>query len=89
MLNHETKTPKPRKRRKIGTLRQCRTRLWAAIERTSAIVETESDPETVLRAVHALSQAVAAYVRLTDAHTNEPLNEAVAKKLTSNLRENS
>jgi hypothetical protein len=89
MLIDEIKTRKPRKRRKIGSLKQCKTRLWAAIERTSAIVETERDPETVLRAVHALSQAVAAYVRLSDAHTNEPLNEAVAKKLTSNLRENS
>jgi hypothetical protein len=86
MLNDEIKMRKPRKRRKIGSLKQCKTRLWSAIERTSAIVETEREPETVLRAVHALSQAVAAYVRLTDAHTNEPLNEAVAKKLTSNLQ---
>jgi hypothetical protein len=76
---------KARKRRKIGTLKQCKARLWQAIESATAIIENERQPEVVLRGVHALSQAIAAYVRLSDAHTAEPINEAVAKQLAANM----
>ena len=76
---------KARKRRKIGTLKQCKARLWQAIESATAIIENERQPEVVLRGVHALSQAIAAYVRLSDAHTAEPVNTAIAEQLTKNL----
>lgn len=76
---------KPRKRRKKGSLIEAKMRLWAAIERTTTIIENERQPETVLRAVHALAQSVSAYVRLNDAHVGEPVNEAVAKQLAANM----
>lgn len=78
--NLAPKAKKPRKRRKQGTLKEAKMRLWAAIERTTTIIENERQPETVLRAVHALAQSVSAYVRLHDAHVQEPLNEVVARQ---------
>ena len=76
---------KPRKRRKKGSLKEAKLRLWAAIERTTTIIEDEENNETVLRAVHALAQSVSAYVRLNDAHVGEPFTTAIAKQLTKNL----
>ena len=76
---------KPRKRRKKGSLKEAKMRLWAAIERASLVIEDEENNETVLRAVHALAQSVSAYVRLNDAHIGEPVSEAVAEQLTKNL----
>ncbi|MBD1207851.1 MAG: hypothetical protein H9535_05460 [Ignavibacteria bacterium] len=76
---------KPHKRRKKGSLKEAKMRLWAAIERTTTIIENERQPETVLRAVHALSQSISAYARLNDACIGEPVSEAVAKQLAENL----
>ncbi|MBD1207026.1 MAG: hypothetical protein H9535_01240 [Ignavibacteria bacterium] len=76
---------KPHKRRKKGSLKEAKLRLWAAIERTSSLIESEEQPEIVLRAVHALAQSVSAYVRLNDAHIGEPVSTAVAKQLAENL----
>jgi hypothetical protein len=77
---------KPRKRRKIGTLKQCKARLWQAIESATRLIEDDRQPpETTLKAIHALSQSASAFARLNDACIGEPVNEAVAKQLAENL----
>ncbi len=49
-----------RKREKYGSRKGLVRRLWAAIRKTSRLLDSE-DPQTVLRATHALATIAAAY----------------------------
>lgn len=49
-----------RKREKYGTRKSLVRRLWAAIRKTSKLLDSD-DPQTVLKATHALATIAAAY----------------------------
>ncbi|MFY7998885.1 MAG: hypothetical protein ACOVSW_09830 [Candidatus Kapaibacteriota bacterium] len=77
---------KPRKRRKKGSLKEAKLRLWAAIERTTTIIENERQPEVVLRGIHALSQAIGVYTRLNSSAIGEPIETITAKRIAEQLK---
>lgn len=56
---------KSRKRRKAGDLQDVRARLWQALEAAAGLLGN-ADPQITLRAVHATSQAAAAYVKIIE-----------------------
>ena len=53
--------------KKIGTVEDARRILWKALERAGELAEREEqEPGDVLRVLHAISQAVTAYARVSD-----------------------
>ncbi|SEJ70170.1 hypothetical protein SAMN04488058_1157 [Deinococcus reticulitermitis] len=56
-----------KKRRKAGTVEEARRILWRALERAGALADAEEQtPGDTLRVLHAVSQGVAAYVRVCE-----------------------
>ncbi len=73
---------KRRRVRKIGSLQDARRKLWQAI--TSAeevLLDDQSDNQTVLKAVHAITSASTAYAKLVEIGEFEKRLEAVEKLL--------
>ena len=63
-----------RTRRKPGTVDHARRVLWAAIERVEEVLHDAAEPENgranpdmILRAAHAITQASSAYARIVEA----------------------
>ncbi|MFC4427184.1 hypothetical protein [Deinococcus navajonensis] len=63
------------RRRRPGTLQEAQFLLWVALERAGNLLE-RPEPDIALRAVHAVSQGVSAYLRLIEVgHMEERLEE--------------
>jgi hypothetical protein len=65
---HKARAAKKRRRvSKIGGLEDARAKLWQAITTAEdLLLEETADPSMTLRAVHAITQACAAYVKLVE-----------------------
>lgn len=60
-------TQKKRRNRKAGTVDEARRILWKALEQAGRLADAEeSTPADTLRILHAVSQGVAAYVRVCE-----------------------
>ncbi|MPY67810.1 hypothetical protein F8S09_14150 [Deinococcus sp. SDU3-2] len=69
-----------RKRRKAGTVEEARRILWRALERAGALADAEEQtPGDTLRVLHAVSQGVAAYVRVCEVADLEARLEALER----------
>lgn len=69
-----------RKRRKAGTVEEARRILWRALERAGALADAEEGtPADTLRVLHAVSQGVAAYVRVCEVADLEARLEALER----------
>jgi hypothetical protein len=77
-----------KKLRKPGDLQALRRKLWQAILEAERVLLTNADDEVVLRAVHALTQAAAAYVRLLEADDIEGRLKAVEALLQTAAKRN-
>lgn len=72
-MNHNPFQARLEKRRRSrnGTLDQAKTALWKAIKEAEKILlSKESEPELKLRCVHALSQAIGQYAKVTPRWAN-------------------
>ena len=70
-----------RRRSKSGTLERAKTTLWKAIKEAETILlSEESEPELKLRCVHALSQAIGQYAKVTEVGELEARLEALEAK---------
>ena len=65
----QARTAKKKKRLKAGTIEEARLMLWRALQRVEQRIEEQEEPVSLndsLRVLHALSQAVGAYVKVVD-----------------------
>lgn len=73
---------KRRRIRKVGDLGDARRKLWQAITAAEdVLLDHETDAQTLLRAVHALTQATAAYTRLVEVNELEARIEALEQRM--------
>ena len=74
---------KRRKIRKLGDLGDARRKLWQAITvAEQLLLDDQTDDQTALRAIHAITQATTAYVKLVEAGEFEARLEALEKQLS-------
>ncbi len=65
---HKARQAKKRRRaRKIGDLTDLRRTLWQAIyQAEQMLLDADSDPATILKCVHAISQAAGSYAKVVE-----------------------
>jgi hypothetical protein len=67
--------------RKPGDLRGLQRKLWGAILHCEDVLEAADTPELRLRAIHAMSQATGAYVRVLEVGELEARLTALEKRM--------
>jgi hypothetical protein len=85
---HKAQGKKPRNRRKQGSVKELKMRLWSAIEAASRLVETSEQPDEVIRGVHALGTISGAYLKCCEVVTGEQLNTLINTHLINTAKQN-
>lgn len=85
---HKAQGKKPRNRRRQGSVKELKLRLWSAIEAASRLVETSEQPDEVIRGVHALGTISGAYLKCCEVVTGEQLNRLINTGLINRVKQN-